>query len=123
MMSRAAAVIATLVLAGLAVLQALVAAGRPYGRFVWGGRHETLPTGLRIGSAVSIVLYLAIAAVLIARSTGPGSTFVRVAAWVICAYMVLGTGLNAISRSPSERTVIAPLVGVLAVCALIIARD
>ena len=63
------------------------------------------------------------AVILVARAGGPGSGFVRVATIVIAVYLVLGTGINAISRSHAERTVIAPLVALLAVSALIIARD
>lgn len=122
-----AAVVATTVLASLAVLQALVAAGRPYGRLVWGGRHDTLPRGLRIASAASIALYAAMAAVLIARAAGDeadaGSAFVRVATWVIAGYCVLGIPLNAASRSRAERTVMTPTVLVLALCALVLATS
>ena len=41
------------VLLALAVLQGLVASGKPYGRLEWGGAHEVLPPKLRIGSLVS----------------------------------------------------------------------
>ena len=39
--------------------------GRPLGRFAWGGTHEVLPPGLRVASALSIVLYGAVALVLL----------------------------------------------------------
>jgi hypothetical protein len=121
-----AAAVATGVLAALAVLQALVATGRPYGRFVWGGQHDTLPRRLRIGSAVSIALYAAMAAVLVARtgadgSSSSGSSFVRGATWVLAVYFLLGVALNAASRSRAERMVMTPTTVVLAVCALILA--
>ncbi|WP_244292716.1 hypothetical protein [[Micrococcus luteus] ATCC 49442] len=41
----------------MAVFQAALIAGAPLGHLVWGGRHKVLPPNLRIGSAVSIVLY------------------------------------------------------------------
>jgi hypothetical protein len=127
MMDVVAAAVATTVLASLAVLQALVAAGRPYGRFVWGGRHDTLPRGLRIASAVSIALYAAMVAVLIARAAedaaDEGSSFVRVATWAIAGYCVLGIPLNAASRSRAERTVMTPTTVVLAACALVLATS
>ncbi|MFC8043467.1 hypothetical protein [Nocardia sp. NPDC057353] len=84
-MSTVAAVVAALTLAGIAVLQALAAAGRPVGRFVWGGQHEVLPPNLRIGSALSIVLYAGFAALLFSRAgVLPGGTtpFVEVATWI-----------------------------------------
>src|SRR6476469_962831 len=57
----AAAVVATIVLVAISVLQIAAARGRPVGRFVWGGQHEVLPDRLRIGSALSVVLYAVMA--------------------------------------------------------------
>jgi hypothetical protein len=121
-----AAAVATSVLASLAVLQALVAAGRPYGRYVWGGQHDVLPTRLRVGSAASILLYAAMAAVLITRasdnnSPGADSGIVEVATWVLVVYFALGIALNAASRSRSERAVMTPATITLTVCALVLA--
>ena len=118
------AVLAVLVLAGLAVFQALLVAGQPLGRFAWGGQHVVLPPGLRVGSALSIVLYGAFA-VLILSAAGALSVlpegFVDVAIWVLTGYFALGIGLNAISRSRSERLVMTPLVLLLAVVCLVLA--
>jgi len=66
--------VALVVLLALAILQVLVAAGQPFGRLVWGGAHEVLPTKLRIGSVVSMLLYALFALVLIDRS-GLASVF------------------------------------------------
>jgi hypothetical protein len=112
--------VATVVLVAISVVQVAAAAGRPVGRFVWGGQHEVLPRGLRIGSAVSVVLYAAMAAVLIARATGREGALVAVA-WVLVGYFVLGILMNAISRSPSERSVMTPACAVLAGCSLVVA--
>ncbi|WP_413317698.1 hypothetical protein AA0Z99_12085 [Agrococcus sp. 1P02AA] len=123
-MSVAAAVVASIVLAGLAGLQVLAAAGRPVGRFVWGGQHRVLPRALRIGSAVSIVLYAAFAAVLLSRAgalPGGGAPFVEVATWVLVAYFGIGIVMNAISRSRAERAAMTPACAVLAVAALVVA--
>ena len=49
--------------------RALLVAGAPLGRFAWGGQHEVLPTGHRIGSVVSIALYAGFA-VLILQAAG-----------------------------------------------------
>ena len=118
-----AAIVATLVLAALAVLQVLVAAGRPYGRLVWGGQHETLPRRLRVGSAVSVVVYAAMAWVLLARAEifGPFKPFVGIATWVLFGYFAIGIALNAISRSRPERLVMTPTCVVLAACSLTVA--
>src|SRR5215218_2242620 len=118
------AVLAVVVLAGLAVFQGLLVAGQPLGRFAWGGQYTVLPTGLRIGSAVSIALYGGFA-VLILCATGVLSVlpagFVEVAMWVLSGYFVLGIVMNAISRSRPERLLMTPLVTVLAGVSLVLA--
>ena len=125
-MVAAAAIVASVILGGLALFQAGLAAGRPWGRLAWGGQHEVLPTRLRIGSAVSIVLYALIVAVVLtaarlARLLPQG--FADVAIWVLVGYFALGIVLNGISRSRAERAVMTPLVVVLALCCLVVALD
>ena len=118
----AAALAGTVLLGCLAVLQVLLLAGAPLGRFAWGGRHRVLPTGLRFGSVVSIVAYVLFGVVLVAaarQSTGAAD----VAVWVLTGYFVLGIGLNAISRSRPERLVMTPVVALLAGCCLVVALD
>jgi hypothetical protein len=114
-------------LLALAILQALVASGQPFGRLVWGGAHEVLPPKLRIGSVISIVLYALFALVLIDRSglasVFGGGAFGVVAAWVLFGYFILGIFMNAISRSTLERKVMVPVTVILAVCTLFIALN
>ena len=114
---------AALVLAAIAVVQVLAAAGRPVGRLVWGGRHEVLPRPLRIASALSILLYVAIVLVLLARASASGApgTTPSVAAWVLVGYFALGIVLNGVSRSRAERLTMAPACLVLAACCLVVA--
>ncbi len=118
-----AAVLATVVLGALAVLQTLVAAGRPYGRLVWGGQHETLPRRLRVGSAASVAVYAAIAWVLLARAgvVGTSTPFVGTATWVLVGYFAVGTAVNAVSRSRAEQRVMTPTCLVLTACSLTLA--
>lgn len=119
-----AAVAATAILAALAVFQGLLASGAPLGRFAWGGAHTRLPTGLRIGSAASILLYAVFAVVLLDRAaviTVLPSAMSVVGAWVLFGYSVLGIGMNAISRSRPERLTMTPCCAVLAVLTLIVA--
>ncbi len=125
-MSVAAAIAVTIMLAALAVFQLALALGAPLGRFAWGGAHERLPTRLRIGSAVSIVLYAVFAGILLDRAgvidvIPDGAS--RIAAWVITGYFVLGIPLNAISRSRRERFVMTPVVTILAVLSAIVASS
>ncbi len=115
---------ATAVLTALAALQAGLAAGRPWGRLAWGGQHEVLPSRLRVGSAVSIVLYAGFAAVLLTAARLLGllpEGFADVAVWVLTGYFALGVVVNGISRSRPERAVMTPVSLVLAVCSLVVA--
>ncbi|MDR7186067.1 hypothetical protein J2X85_003103 [Microbacterium trichothecenolyticum] len=119
-----AAVVACLVLGGLAVLQICVAAGAPWGRLVWGGAHRVLPRGLRIASAASVLLYAGFAAVLLSRAgilPGDDSIAVRILTWVLFAYFAVGIVMNAISRSRAERLTMTPVCLVLAASTLVIA--
>ncbi len=110
-----AASVGVAVLGALAVLQIAVAAGVPWGRLVWGGAHRVLPTRLRIGSALSVLLYGAFAAVLLVRTSvvGAPNGFVTVASWVIFGYSCVGILANAASRSRAERWTMTPVCIVL----------
>ena len=124
-MQTAAAVVACSILAALAVFQLCLALGAPWGRFAWGGQHDgPLPTRLRVGSVVSIVLYALFAVVILDRADMvqvlPDAVS-GVGIWVLVAYLALGVVMNGISRSRSERAVMTPVSLVLAVCALIVA--
>ncbi|UOY02949.1 hypothetical protein [Blastococcus sp. PRF04-17] len=56
-MIMTAAVVVSVLLGALAVFQIGLVLGRPWGRLAWGGGHRVLPTGYRIGSAISVVIY------------------------------------------------------------------
>ena len=114
-----AAVVASVLLAGLAVFQVLLVTGRPLGRLAWGGQHEVLPPSLRIGSAVSVVSYAVIAWVVWRAATEPEDD--RPWMWVLTAFFGLGVAMNAASRSRPERLVMTPIVLVLALSCLLIA--
>ncbi len=119
-----ATVIILILLAALAVFQALLIAGLPYGNLAWGGAHKVLPKHLRIGSTVSILIYAAIAVVILEQSgftsliNNPEA--VQVAAWVVTGYFFLGVPMNALSRSRPERLVMTPVVLLLALTSLIV---
>jgi hypothetical protein len=114
----------TIVLVLLAAFQLALALGAPLGHFAWGGQHRVLPARLRIGSAVSIMLYALFAIVAWDRvgaiEVFP-DLFSQVAMWVIFGYSALGILMNAISRSRPERFTMVPVTIVLAVLSLLIA--
>ena len=119
------AAIAVAVLVGLAVFQILLICGHPFGRFAWGGQHDVLPTHLRLGSGISILLYAGFAAIIVAKATDSatvlGRSAIDYAIWGLTAYFVFGVFMNAISRSASERKVMGPVSLVLAIACLLLA--
>jgi hypothetical protein len=122
----AVALVGAVLLGCLAVLQLLLIAGAPLGRFAWGGQHVVLPRGLRVGSAVSIALY-GVFALLMLQAAGAGTVLPRglvdVALWVLTGYFVLGVAMNAASRSRPEQLVMTPTVLTLAVVCLVLAMQ
>lgn len=124
-MGAIAAIAATALLASLTIFQAALIAGAPLGHFAWGGQHERLPTGLRIGSAIAILLYAGFATIMLEKAGVvallPSGDWIATVTWVIVGYFGLGIAMNAISRSRPERLVMTPLVAVLFVLALIVA--
>jgi hypothetical protein len=125
--AKSAAVVATIGFAGLAVFQGLLAAGAPLGEAAWGGANEgRLPTGLRVGSAVSIVVYVLAAAVVLRRA-GLAARWVpggvaRIGSWVLAVLLTLGALANLLSQSPWERFLLGPVTLVLAGSCLVVAR-
>ena len=121
-----AAWVGVAVLGCLAVFQLFLVAGAPLGRFAWGGQHTVLPTGLRIGSVVSVAIYAAVA-LLMLQAAGVIDVLpeglVVVAMWVLTGYFALGVALNLASRSRPERMVMTPVALVLAVCCLVLALN
>ena len=126
-MTQTAAILAAVLFGGLAVLQSLLAAGLPLGRFAWGGGHEVLPARLRVGSAVGIAIY-AFFVLLAFDKVGLVDVFgqagwTTVALWVVTVYLFLNIPLNALSRSRAERALMTPTVAVLALLFLYIALN
>lgn len=120
-----AALAACTVLAGLAVFQVALIGGAPLGRLAWGGQHDVLPARLRIGSALSIVLYALFGYAALAQASlapplvrGPVTSTV---VWVLTAYFALDVIMNGISRSKPERLIMTPTALVLTVLYLILA--
>ena len=119
-----AAVLGVVVLGVLTVFQLALAGGAPWGRLAWGGSHRVLPTGLRVGSVVSVLVYAAVALVLLQGAGAVGlvpERAVSVALWVLTGYFTLGVVMNAVSRSRPERMVMTPVALVLAVVCLVLA--
>lgn len=114
----------TVVLALLALFQLALILGAPLGHLAWGGQHRVLPARLRVGSAVSILIYALIDLIAWDRVGAVdvfAEPFSEIAMWVIFAYFVLGIVMNALSRSKPERYTMVPVSLVLAVLSFLIA--
>jgi hypothetical protein len=124
-LTTALAITFVVLLAGLAVFQLLLVAGLPLGRFAWGGQHNILPPRLRVGSVISVLIYVVFAFVALERGgmtnaiTAPLVEFI--AMWVIAGYLVLGVLMNLASKSPQEKRVMVPVALGLAILAILIA--
>ncbi|MEV5042063.1 hypothetical protein [Microbacterium sp. LMI1x-1-1.1] len=118
------ALVLTVILALLAIFQIALALGAPLGRFASGGQHRVLPARLRIGSLVSVGIYALIAVLAWDRVRAidvlPG-VVAQVGMWVVFAYFVLGTLMNALSRSKPERFTMVPVTIALAVLSFLVA--
>ncbi len=125
-MTQTAAYIFAAVIVALGVFQIALAAGAPLGRFAFGGAHERLPVGYRIGSLVSILIYGVCAAIILDRAgliDVAGGDVSGIGAWVVAGFLTLGVLMNAISRSKPERFTMTPVALVLAGCAYVVAMS
>jgi hypothetical protein len=124
-MAELAAWTVVILLAALSAFQVALALGAPLGHYAWGGQHRVLPARLRLGSLFSVVTYVLIAVVVLARvgvlATELPDGFLRAATWVLAAYFLVGIGLNAASRSRGERLVMTPVVTVLCALTVVVA--
>lgn len=123
-MTQIAAYVFAAMIVALAVFQVALAAGAPLGRFAWGGAHERLPAGFRLGSLASILIYGACAGIILDRAglaEVVGDDVSRIGAWVIAGFFTLGVVMNAISRSKPERFTMTPVALVLAASAYVVA--
>ncbi len=127
-LARAAARTAALELALVSGFQVAVAAGAPWGAWTQGGTAvAVLPPRGRLAAGVSTALLLTWAGALLAR-TGEGPMraalprLVTGLAYSAAGYGVLGTAINAVSRSPHERALWTPASAALAALSLIAIR-
>ncbi len=105
--------IALTLLGGLGAFQVALVAGAPWGAAAWAGQAPgVLPTSLRVASAVSVLVYGGIAALVVTDRLG--STARRRLLTGASLLMVLGTVANVATQSPVER-IWAPVAATLAV--------
>ena len=122
--AQTAAVVAAVGFLVIAVFQVALAAGAPLGRAAWGGAVARLPSRLRRASAVSAVIWLVGAVVILGRvgiEIVPLPAIVTtVGAWVLVVVSVLGAIVNVASSSRWERFGWGPLALLLAFLSLVV---
>jgi hypothetical protein len=123
-----AAVVATVLLAVVAVFQIALALGAPWGAAAWGGGHPgVLPARYRIASAVvGLLAYPAIGAAILASAGSVAADGVpgtgAAGMWILAALFTLGAISNFASRSKWER-IWGPVSLVIAICCAVIAAS
>lgn len=124
-MMETLAFVACTILAALAAFQILLLFGAPLGQYAWGGSHVVLPTKLRIGSAISIILYFFFALIILGSAKlldiPISEDILSMGIWILTAYFAIGVLMNGISRSKRERAIMTPVALTLAFICLLIA--
>jgi hypothetical protein len=100
--------------------------GAPWGDATMGGRYKgAIPRRMRVVPLVSAALIFCFVVIVITRA---GLGFVdfkslsRKLIWVVVSYCLLGAFMNFATPSKRERTLWFPVVAVMLVCSLIVAR-
>ena len=123
---QTAAIIMSIVQILVALFQLALVLGAPMGEYAFGGQNVgKLPNQLRVSSAVSFVVLLAIAGHYMAQA-GVFTPLLTadlnsIANWVLVGFNVLGLIMNGISRSKKERKMWVPVLLLSVVLAVIVA--
>lgn len=124
-----AAIAAAVLFGVVALFQVALALGVPWGAFAFGGRavrdDGILPVGYRAASAVTAVVLVFFAVVILIRGGVIGasgdSTWVTVMSWVIVAFMAINTPMNLMGQHWIEKYVFGGITLVLVVLCSIVA--
>lgn len=125
-LARGCSIAAAVLFSTLASFQAALAVGLPWGEAAWGGGRAELGMGLRVASGVQAVLAVGFA-LMVLRRAGHGVwaplplRWLPAATRVLTGYMVVGTVMNAASRSRIEQVLWTPIALSLAVLCGIVA--
>jgi hypothetical protein len=111
----------------LAVFQAALAAGAPWGHAAWGGESADLSAAQQTASAVAAVVYVAAVLIVLCRSAviWPARSDTAVfhwGIWFFAAAMAVGALPNFASQSRWENFILGPLALALAALCFVVAR-
>ena len=125
--ARRAAVLATIGFGIIAIFQAVLAAGAPLGHAAWGGESAELSTGQRIGSVISVVVWICAAFVVLGRAGFWGrasdTRLFRWGTWFFVGITAISAVANFASRSRWENVIWGPMALILAVLCVTVARS
>jgi hypothetical protein len=125
--TRTAAVLAAVGFLVIAAFQVALALGAPIGHAAWGGKQARLPTRLRIGSAVAVVIWILATLIVLGRAGFEVSPFPDVAerwgTWILVGLLPVGAVMNLASSSRWERSLWGPLALILALLTLVVALN
>ena len=124
-MATTAAVIFTIVVAGVIAFQIALALGAPWGAYAMGGAFPgRYPTRMRVGAAAQAVLLVVIAVIVLSEAglIVPGlSEALPSLIWLVVAFSAVSVVLNAITRSAGERRIWLPVALVMLAASLVVA--
>jgi hypothetical protein len=125
--ARRCALVVAVGFAGLVAFQLALIAGAPLAQAAWGGGHTVLPTSLRLGSAITVLIYSLASSVILRRGGFPirwiSGAVARWSAWAVVIILALSALANVASESPWERFLMAPTALILAVLSLVVVRS
>jgi hypothetical protein len=121
-----AAVVFTLVTAGVVAFQLALALGAPWGDYAMGGTFPgKYPPLMRVAAAVQAGLLILLALIVLSRAGLvllsqwiERSTWLI---WLVVAFSAVALVLNLVTSSSRERRIWAPVAAVLLVCSLTVA--
>jgi len=123
-LARIAAVVAAVGFVVVAGYQVFLALGLEFGGAAWGG--AALTPALRLASAVSAVLLIVAALIVVGRAGYWGSrvpsVIFRWGTWVLVFGMILSAFANFASSTAGERYFLGPTALLLAFLCLVVAR-
>lgn len=108
-------IIVAIIFVFLAIFQELLTLGFPLGEFTLGGYYKVLPKKLRTISAISSLILLFMAIVVLKHAkifNGLDFLPTSILMWIITIALSLMTLANAISQSKKEKYIMTPLSGI-----------
>jgi hypothetical protein len=125
MVATVAAILFAIVTAGAAGFQLALAFGAPWGAYAMGGAFQgKYPPLMRLAAVAQAGLLVLIALIVLSRAGLVLKQWEDVSSWlvwVVVAFSAVGSVLNTLTPSASERRIWAPITIVMLICSLAVA--